>query len=431
MTPTRRNSKAEGTSGVSALPRSSYDRNAMQVLLWSLFLGGISIHLGGREPVFLYFDVVLVLCLLYRVFWKGLWIGFSGWILRLGMFCLFVETLSALVNYRDVYKSLAAMKVLGCGLLVYAIARKTPPTPLMLSLWGAVAGILLLVNFHSVQFGEYQDEAGLKDVIEIVLGRSNYVASILLLLIPLAVATVSLHRGITRWVCAGCAMLMLAGLIVTMSRGAMLAIVLAASLSVPLMYRAGLQIKHALLGLGLLALVVLSLPADLLNADATFIAYRFENADQSRPELMQGAWDSFQENPVLGVGPGQLGKAIALHMMVPDYDSQYMNAHNLVLDALAENGLPAGVALLAMVGIVLYRALLIAVRRPTTLNVALWVALLAAVVHNMMEASFEGQQFQIVFWTVAAMVEIRHRQMGASIKPRRAKYDLMQNQQPV
>lgn len=431
MTLTIHNAKSHGASGMCALPGYSCDRNAMQVLLWSLFLGGISIHLGGREPVFLYFDVVLVFCLLYRVFWKGLLIGFSGWILRLGMFCLFVETLSALVNYRDANKSLAAMKVLGCGLLVYAIARKTPPSPLMLSLWGAVAGILLLLNFHTVQFGEYEDEAGLKDLIEIVLGRSNIVASILLLLIPLAVAAVSLHRGITRWVCAGCAMLMLAGLIATMSRGAMLAIVLAASLSLPLMYRAGLHIKHTLMGLGLLALVVLLLPADLLQADAALIAYRFENSDQSRPELMQGAWDSFKENPVLGVGPGQLGKAIALHTMVPDFNSQYMNAHNLVLDALAENGLAAGVALLAMVGIVLYRALLIAALRPTPLNVALWIALLAAVVHNMMEASFEEQQFQIVFWTVAAMVEIRHTQLRASIKTRRARYQLIQKQHPV
>ena len=65
------------------------------------------------------------------------------------------------------------------------------------------------------------------------------------------------------------------------------------------------------------------------------------------------------------------------------------------------------------------------------MNVALWIALLAAVVHNMMEASFEEQQFQIVFWTVAAMVEIRHTQLRASIKTRRARYQLIQNQHPV
>src|SRR5260370_441154 len=309
---------------MGALHKPVRNRNDMWILLWSLFLGGVNIHIAGREPVLLYFDVVLVFWLIYSVFWKGRLIGFSDWILRLGVFCLLMETLSALVNYHDLYKSLAAIKVLGCGLVVYAIARKTPPSPLMLSLWGAVAGILLLINFQAVQFGEYEGEGGLKDVIGIELGRSNYVASILLLLIPIAIAAVSLQKG---------------------------------------------------------------------------------------------AWESFTENPVFGVGPGQLGNAIASHMLVPTYDAQHMNAHNLVLDALAENGLPAGFALLTMVGIILYRAFMIAALQPSTLSVGLWVALLAAVIHNMVEASFEGQQFQVIFWAVAGMVVGRHNHFSVAIKP--------------
>ncbi|HEU0047915.1 MAG TPA: O-antigen ligase family protein [Nitrososphaera sp.] len=402
---------------MGALHKPVSNRNDMWILLWSLFLGGVNIHIAGREPVLLYFDVVLVFWLIYSVFWKGRLIGFSDWILRLGVFCLLMETLSALVNYHDMYKSLAAIKVLGCGLVVYAIARRTPPSPLMLSLWGAVAGILLLINFQAVQFGEYNGEGGLKDVIGIELGRSNYVASILLLLIPIAIAAVSLHKGATRWVCVGCGMFMLAGLVTTMSRGAMLAVVLAAIASLPLMYRAGLHVKHLLPMLGLIAVVAFLLPAELLRANAAFIAYRLENADETRPQLMKGAWESFTENPVLGVGPGQVGNAIASHMMVPTYDPQHMNAHNLVLDALAENGLPAGFALLTMVGIILYRAFMIAALQPSALSVGLWVAFLAAVIHNMVEASFEGQQFQVIFWAVAGMVEARHNHLVVAIKP--------------
>jgi len=390
-------------------------RNGMWVLLWSLFLGGINVHLAGREPVLLYFDVVLLLWLIYYVFWRGLSIDLSGWILRLGMFCLFLETLSAVVNYHDTYKSLAAIKILGCGLIVYAVARRTPPSPVTLSVWGAVAGILLLVNFQTVRFGQYEGEGGLKDVIEIVLGRSNYVASILLLLIPIAVAAVSFHKGTTRWICTGSAMLMLAGLIVTMSRGAMLAIVLAPTLSLPILFKAGLRIKHAVLVLVLGGATVFLLPPDLLSANAAFIAYRLENTDEDRAEIMRASWESFIQNPLLGVGPGQLGRAIASHVQVPDYGQQYMNAHNLVLDALAENGLPAGLALLAMVGIVLYRALRAAVFHPTVLNVALWVAILAAVIHKMVEASFEGQHFQVIFWTVAGIVEKEARSLSVTI----------------
>jgi O-antigen ligase len=95
--------------------------------------------------------------------------------------------------------------------------------------------------------------------------------------------------------------------------------------------------------------------------------------------------------------------------MVPWYDTgtMYANAHNLVVDALAENGLPAGLVLLTMVGIVLRRAWVVAVAHPNALHIALWIALLAAVLHNLVEASFEGQQFQVIFWVVAALTPER------------------------
>src|SRR5712692_4978901 len=214
-------------------------RGAIWPLLWALLLGGMNIHFGGREPVVLYFDAILALWLIYQMFWNGFSPSFSGWVIGLGVFCLLSGMLSAIANIHDVYKSLAALKILACGVLIYAIARKVPPSALTLSLWGAAVGALLLVNYQTVQYGEYEGEAGLKDVIGIGLGRSNYVASILLLLIPLAVAAISLHKGKMRLVFAGCAMVMFAGLVITMSRGAMLAIVLATMLSLPLMYRAG------------------------------------------------------------------------------------------------------------------------------------------------------------------------------------------------
>ena len=70
-----------------------------------------------------------------------------------------------------------------------------------------------------------------------------------------------------------------------------------------------------------------------------------------------------------------------------------------------------------MVGIILYRAFMIAALQPSALSVGLWVAFLAAVIHNMVEASFEGQQFQVIFWAVAGMVEARHNHLVVAIKP--------------
>src|SRR5262249_15759257 len=157
-------------------------------------------------------------------------------------------------------------------------------------------------------------------------------------LIPLAVASIFARRGKSRVYFLGSAMAMLAGLIVTMSRGAMLAMVLAAALSLPLMCKAGLRVKHVLMVAGFTAVTIFLLPSDLLTADAALIGYRWENADLGRADLMRASLQTFEENPVLGVGPGQLGRAISSHFIVPDYDQQYVNAHNLVLNALAEYG---------------------------------------------------------------------------------------------
>ncbi len=380
-------------------------RITMWLPFWSLLLGGISVHLAGREPLVLYADVILLLSLLYEVIWNGFWPSFAGWIPRLGAFWIVSGMLSALVNNRDIYKSIVAIKILAVGLIVYAIARSAPLGLPTLSLWGAVVGILLLMNYEAIRYGEYEGVAGIKDEVEIVLGRSNYVASILLLLIPLAVASVILYKGKKRWLFGGCAMLMLSGLVATMSRGAMLSLVVATLLSAPLLYKVGMRMKHALVVVSLLALLFAMLPRDLLATDVALFAYRLENPDVAREEIIKAAWQSFTENPVLGVGPGQLGNAIAHHVMVPVFGSVYYNAHNLILDALAENGLPAGLALLTMVGLVLHRAWMGLVTQPNPLAAALWVGLLAAVMHNMVEASFEGQQFQFVFWAVAAMVE--------------------------
>jgi O-antigen ligase len=384
-------------------------RDALSLPLWSLLLGGISISLAGRQPTVLYFDGVLLAWLLYQIVVNGFVPSFSGSVLRLGGFFLLAGMVSALVNYEDMNRSLAALKVLAGGLLIYAIARKSPPNLSALSLWGAVVGVLLLLNYRELRYGTYEGVAGLKDEIEIAMGRSNYIASILVLLIPLAVAGIWLARGAGRWLFAGCAMLMVAGLVCTMSRGAMLALLLATVLSLPLAWKGGMRLKHMAVALLFLALVLALLPQDLLTSNFLLFTLRWENPDVSREALLQATWESFRENPLLGVGPGQLSPAIAHHLMVPWYDTgtMYANAHNLVVDALAENGLPAGLVLLTMVGIVLRRAWVVAVAHPNALHIALWIALLAAVLHNLVEASFEGQQFQVIFWVVAALTPER------------------------
>lgn len=373
---------------------------SMWVPFASLILGGVAVHVAGKQPDILYFDLVFGVWITYQVLWRGFFPSFSSSIARIGIFCVLSGLLSTMVNYHDMFRGIAAVKALAVGVLVYAFARRAPLGWLPPALFGACASILLLRNYLSIRYEVY---GRVKDDIGIAMGRGNYVATILILLIPFAVGGACSHKGIKRWVFIACAMLMCAGLLATMSRGGILAIVGATILSVPFLRKAGMNIKHGLAALILLCVAVAMVPVDLLETDVAFFVYRWENPDYGRQEIMKAAWEAFTENPVLGVGPGQLGDAIDHHLIVPAADTGQYNGHNLIIDSLAEMGLPTGLALLAMVGIVLRRAWVSVVTHASAFNVAVWIALLASVMHNMVEASFEAPQFQVVFWSVAAM----------------------------
>ena len=376
----------------------------MSIPLWSLILGGVSVQVAGKQPTLLYFDVILLLWLIYQAVWNDFYPIYYDRIVGLGTIYVWIALLSCVVNCKDISRGLVTVKVLAFGFLAYSISKCAPPRLLTLCLWGAIVGVLLLQNFQQVSQQPISGPNALKDDIGIAMGRSNYIASILIILLPLGAACACIYSGWKRWFCAGCTMLMVVGLVCTMSRGAFLAISLACILSLPFLAKGGLRLRHVGLAIAALIAILAVLPRNLLLTNAVLIVSRLTNPDLAREELMHATWQCFVENPLLGVGPGQLSDAIASHLMVPFYGTLYANAHNLVLDAFAENGLPGGLVLLFMVGIVLRRAWIAVRTQPTALNIALWVSILAAVMHNMVEASFEGQQFQIIFWVVAALV---------------------------
>jgi O-antigen ligase len=241
-----------------------------------------------------------------------------------------------------------------------------------------------------------------KDEVGITLGRSNYVASILLMLIPLSIAALPVESGKKRWLKFACCIVMILGLASTLSRGALAAECVGLAVCLPLMFRAGLKFKHLLAGAAVLGLVYLLLPSDILSANTQLYELKFANSDARRLDLMRETWMDFQANPLLGVGPGQLPTWIELHAV--EYQILGMNAHNLVLNALGEMGVLGGVPLLLIVGLLLVRVWRNAWTCKTPLAVALCVSFTAVLLHNMVEASFEGEQFQIVFWIIAALV---------------------------
>lgn len=378
----------------------------MGVLLWILLLGGLSIGVGDRTPSLLYLDLFLPLWLAYQILWQGIFPDFGDRkTTYLALMCFMAFLASALFNPLDVFKSLAAIKVYCVGFLFYALARRKPPALVTLSLWGATVGVLLLYDYLR-SWGDListRNIVAVKDEVAITLGRSNYVASVLLMLMPLSIAAFAIESGKRRWLSAGCCIVMISGLASTLSRGAMAAGFVGLAMCLPLVFRAGLKFKHALASTVALALVYFLLPSDILSANVQLYELKFANSDQRRIDLMREAWLDFEDNPVLGVGPGQLATWVKLHGVENAIPG--MNAHNLVLNAFGEMGILGGVPLLLIVGLLLVRAWRNAWNLKTPLAVALCVAFTAALLHNMVEASFEGEEFQIIFWTVAALIQ--------------------------
>jgi len=377
----------------------------MRLLLLVLLFGGLSIGVGDRSPTILYLDLFLPLWLAYQIYFGNCIPDFRDRkTTYLAIACFLAFLASAIANPLDVFKSVAAIKIYCIGFLFYGLARRKPPSLLTLSLWGAAVGVLLLYNYiHTwANLIATMNIVAVKDEVGITLGRSNYVASILLMVIPLSIVTLPNESRKKRWVKFACCIVMILGLASTLSRGALAAECVGLIICLPLMFRAGLKSRHFLAGAMVLGLVYLLLPSDILSANTQLYELKFANSDARRLDLMRETWMDFQANPLLGVGPGQLPTWIGLHAV--EYEILGMNAHNLVLNALGEMGVLGGVPLLLIVALLLGRVWRNACALKTPLAVALCVSFTAVLLHNMVEASFEGEQFQIVFWITAALV---------------------------
>src|SRR5215471_14855738 len=131
-----------------ANPISAIRRPANAPSMWvpfvSLLLGGITVHIAGKQPDILYFDVIFGMWIVYQAFWRDFFPSLSDSVVRIGVFCILSGVLSTLASNRDMYRGVAATKALAVGILVYAVARKAPLGLVTPSVFGALASILIL-----------------------------------------------------------------------------------------------------------------------------------------------------------------------------------------------------------------------------------------------------------------------------------------------
>jgi O-antigen ligase len=264
---------------------------------------------------------------------------------------------------------------------------------------GALMGLLMLHVAFTARLGPLY--AIVMKQVDLAWGRTNYLAGILILAVPIALGLIGSARSpIARaaWslVLAGAA----TGLLLSTSKGGIAALVVALAVS----YAIGRQASRAP-RLILLAVTATAVALYVAGPLQEVFRYRLQQSaiDYSvgeRTMLYQLGWDAFLRNPVFGIGPDNFpGLANRLRGVdtVP---------HNFELGYLAESGLP-GFILIATwaiaMGLTAWRARRDARHpRDRSLALGLWAAFVGFAVHNQVESTICGQQYKMLLMLVAA-----------------------------
>ncbi|MCU1307855.1 MAG: hypothetical protein JWN45_2550, partial [Acidobacteriaceae bacterium] len=281
--------------------------------------------------------------------------------------------------------------------------------------------ILLVSTVCVALFGFYQELDGSytdfyfrlypmqADVLEPWVGRVtsfmfhfNSLAGYLNLVIPFSIGSMVLARSRwTRWLGLICFATGTAALLLTQSRGGLIAY--GGSLLVSILCL--VQKRGMRIGILVAIAVTVALSAPML---ATYFE-RLRDVDEftelSRLAIWASAASMFLARPILGVGFGTY--SISSLVYVPEPIGGQLHAHNLYLQLLAETGIVGFLAFFVVVGSIVFRAIKL-IKDPDPLfrivGVGVCGAVTATLIHGMVDFLFNvSPQFGTLFWLVLAL----------------------------
>ena len=385
-----------------------YSSTLVWILLFSLLPQGITVAVGDRSPDIAVFDLVMLAVL----GWMAYSLIFGSFrpnltetaLLSLGAAFLFANLLSFFLSTADVFRSMLAIKVFLFGLLAYILVRSTVQSRASLEaginalvIWAvAVSGMLIYQLVTQWQFS-FQ-----KDVVGISMGRSNYLAAMLLPVLPIAVCRSLELNGSKRLLYAVLAVVIFVGLLITASRGAFVSLAVTFVITLPLSLRLGLRLWHLAVVLALIAGIVVSLPSSFLQTFWTMIEYRLVTPDYQRIELWTTAWNAFLRHPLFGVGPN------VIYLYNRQFAIEDLYSHNFVLNVLADLGMVGAIPFFSLIALVFVKGYRIckaslAHSKLKMFGAGSFIALIATLIHGFVEPTFEGQQYLVVFFVIIAL----------------------------
>ena len=255
--------------------------------------------------------------------------------------------------------------------LVFLIAWHAAPRVSLVVLLLLVPVVLVNVVVQSLQeYGIYQPFRGGEDLplhlrAVALIGNPNVVGTYMALVAILLAAAATAVQGWRRWLCAFGGLVASAGVIVSGTRTAVIALVVGlVVLALHLSLKYALVTAVALVVLfGIAAAQNVAVVERILELPKRFRAEGLETVTSGRGTPALAAWLMFRDHPLSGVGPGAFryhymdyqirARAAAPELLRGHWFTNYGEAHNDHLQILAEGGLLGYVLFLAGVFVVI------------------------------------------------------------------------------
>lgn len=381
-------------------------------MIFSILAGSIGeIQLGGKIPQILFVDLffpIFIVIFLFKSLYNNderkkyhviatilsiflLWglLSFFTAVDKLRMLLIWKSYFYGLIYFLFTYwfiKTPRELKSTIFAFIIFGIVLAFIEFSIVLSLGGLKQGLVgLFIRKNSLATS---------------WGKSNYLATFYVLIIPLTIGYFLVIKKMRlKILIAVSILIMFSALILTLSRGGILA------LGIALVFLLS-RVLSPKTFLPILFTVILVSIILLLNPLTSVLFERLATVESSfsymtRVNFYKDVWKMFLDNPIIGVGIGNLGYHSTFVIVA------HSSAHNIVLGLLGETGIPGAllfISLLVYIFVKIFKSFLKEI--DYSRKILIWSFLSSIVgvyIHSMMEPNFEGFQFSILFWTAIAV----------------------------
>lgn len=421
----------------SAVTRSGLAGLTMlDVMLGFILMGPLAVlTVAGRTPSLYWIDVVIVIFSAFAL--SRAWAQPTDRTFRLppavvwAIVYVLICAASLLIT-QDILVSIATLKLRTLPIAVFLLASRQIKSRSdidhffqALAWFGLALAAISLYNWYKFSTGllVLSDEFGEKDMLQLSFGRSNYLASMFVVLIPPMIAVIQDRRKKLAFLLHGFALvLVVTALLFTQSRGSLISLTVGLIAWAFLTFSSAFTARKVFTGLAVVLLLVMTtiflwdkIPEGVrLGLTAAFGLLWSEaargNLGGGRTELwvaaLQGAWHS----SFFGIGLGNQAIFYAQQQMTP-------SAHSVYLETLLETGIVGVIALfgfLYVFGRTLWRLWKECPPSDRRFVGAMLATFVTALVNISQEPSFWGPQYSCLFWMMMGVIYAWRRMNAAA-----------------